>query len=70
MRLDVRPAISVEQRHELRALIDALTADLIDDGAESIEIETAPPADGEVLRVVVKSDRLDEPRVLSVRGAE
>lgn len=67
MRPDLAPAVAVSQRQELRALVDALVEYLIDDGAKNIEVESTEPAEGELLRVVVKSDKLDQPKVIAVR---
>lgn len=68
MRPDVAPAVAVSQRQELRALVDAVIEDLIEGGAKNIDIESAEPAEGEALRVVVKSDKLPEPKVITVKA--
>lgn len=64
MRLEVRPDLTPEQR---AALFDAALPDVRAEllaGATSITAE----ADGE--HIVIKSDRLDAPKVVPVRGTE
>jgi hypothetical protein len=70
MRLEARPDVSVEHR---LALIDAVTDALREQteaGALEIAVESAHPGPGEVLRVVVKSELLPEPKVIAVRDGE
>lgn len=62
MRLEARPDVSVEHR---LALIDAVADALREQteaGALEIVVEPAHPEPGEVLRVVVKSELLSEPK--------
>lgn len=65
MRLDVRVTskLAVSLVRDVAEELDGL----LDAGAEFVEAESAAPTEGEAHRVVVRSDKLPEPKVIAVR---
>lgn len=68
MQLEGRPELAAQLRAELIVRVAEELVAQTEAGAMSVSVESADPAEGEAYRVVLKSDKLDEPKVIAVRG--